>query len=225
MTTPTLLAIDCTESPMSVALRRGTTTILKFAGAWQKSSEEILPLIEACLNEANTPRSALDAVVLSAGPGSFTALRIGIATAKGLCFALEKPLILVPTLEAMLSEATLSDIMRSGASHKRAALVYSKADEFYVGHIQEKERIVYEYFTLTQIAQSFSKDTLFFGRNLERHAAMFRQFNISAKSLTTFSAASLFALAEKKFLYGEVTDLASAEPLYLKNFEVKKKSS
>jgi tRNA threonylcarbamoyladenosine biosynthesis protein TsaB len=64
-------------------------------------SEQLLALVDEALREAGVAPAALDGVACAAGPGSFTGLRIGLATCKGLCFALGKPLALVPTLEAL----------------------------------------------------------------------------------------------------------------------------
>lgn len=68
-------------------------------------SERLLALIADCLGELGLVPAALDAVVCSAGPGSFTGLRIGVATAKGLCFALSRPLVLVSSLETLAEGA------------------------------------------------------------------------------------------------------------------------
>ncbi|MCS6928666.1 MAG: tRNA (adenosine(37)-N6)-threonylcarbamoyltransferase complex dimerization subunit type 1 TsaB [Saprospiraceae bacterium] len=58
-------------------------------------------LIEACLRQANLSLRQLDAVAVSGGPGSYTSLRTGVSTAKGICYALDKPLLAVPTLQAL----------------------------------------------------------------------------------------------------------------------------
>ena len=64
-------------------------------------SERLMPMVERLLTGAGLELDDLDGVVVSVGPGSFTGLRIGMATAKGLCVASEKPLVAVSTLEAI----------------------------------------------------------------------------------------------------------------------------
>jgi tRNA threonylcarbamoyladenosine biosynthesis protein TsaB len=68
-------------------------------------SEALMPLIDEALRELGLPPAALDAIVCGAGPGSFTGLRIGLSTAKGLCFALGRPLALISSLEALAARA------------------------------------------------------------------------------------------------------------------------
>jgi tRNA threonylcarbamoyladenosine biosynthesis protein TsaB len=87
-------------------------------------SEKLLPLIDAILHQADVAPAALDAIACGAGPGSFTGLRIGLATAKGLCFALGKPLVLVSSLAALARGAGGRDVL---------ALIDAKKREVYAG--------------------------------------------------------------------------------------------
>lgn len=64
-------------------------------------SEKLLTLVRTVLGEAKIGLNEIDAVAVSIGPGSFTGLRIGLSSAKGLCYALEKPLLTVPTFDAI----------------------------------------------------------------------------------------------------------------------------
>ena len=64
-------------------------------------SERMMTAIDWVLKQSDVARDQIDAVAVASGPGSFTGLRIGLATAKGLCYALGKPLVLIPTLEAL----------------------------------------------------------------------------------------------------------------------------
>ncbi|MEQ1744272.1 MAG: tRNA (adenosine(37)-N6)-threonylcarbamoyltransferase complex dimerization subunit type 1 TsaB [Saprospiraceae bacterium] len=72
-------------------------------------------LVESCSSQANIPLAELDAVAISRGPGSYTSLRVGAAVAKGICYALDKPLIAVDTLLALAS-ASIGDHCASLAS-------------------------------------------------------------------------------------------------------------
>lgn len=86
---PTRSRVPRVRSEIRHAVRRERVTT---------HSERLLPLVAECLSELDLTPAQLDAVVCSAGPGSFTGLRIGIATAKGLCFAIERPLLMISSL-------------------------------------------------------------------------------------------------------------------------------
>ncbi len=214
-----LLAIDCTEFPLSIAATDAQRTVVKCGAQWQKSGEQIVALIQETLHELSIPPHELHAVALSSGPGSFTALRIGIATAKGLCFAHDLPLILIPNFEA-LAQTTFS---RTEAK-TLFAVSYSKADEFYVGIASRETPIEYDYLTLAQLNHKLKlfEQVAVVGRNLSRWVSLFEASEVIEANF--FNAESLLPIAEENLKRGEVADLATASPLYLKNFEAKKKS-
>ena len=96
-----ILAIECTHISLSVAVMSGNTVRLVSGQEWSRAAETILPLVQQALEESGTPGAMLDAVAVSSGPGSFTALRIGMSAAKGIAFGFGVPLVPVPTLPAM----------------------------------------------------------------------------------------------------------------------------
>jgi tRNA threonylcarbamoyladenosine biosynthesis protein TsaB len=100
-----LLALDTSTLEGGVALYRSSDDILVRSSQVTTHSEALLGMIDLVLREAGISPSALDGVVCGAGPGSFTGLRIGFATAKGLCFAVGCPLVLVSSLEALAQRA------------------------------------------------------------------------------------------------------------------------
>ncbi|MFQ3598454.1 MAG: tRNA (adenosine(37)-N6)-threonylcarbamoyltransferase complex dimerization subunit type 1 TsaB [Chloroherpetonaceae bacterium] len=214
-----LLAIDCTEAPLTVASSTQERVVVKRCERWQKSGEQIVSLIDEALQTLNVKPSDLDAVALSSGPGSFTALRIGIATAKGLCFAHDIPLVMIPTFEA-LARVTFPKIQ----AQTLFTVAYSKADEFYVGVASRSASMEYDYLTLSQLNGRFQTmgAVAVVGRNLSRWVSLFETSEVIDADF--FTAESLLAIAKEKRMRGEITDLAMASPLYLKNFEVKKKS-
>ncbi len=93
----------------------GRTLALAEDADQARHAERLTLLIAECCRQAGLNLSDLDAVAVSRGPGSYTALRVGVSTAKGICFALDKPLITVDTLQA-LAAASLADYGLSGAS-------------------------------------------------------------------------------------------------------------
>jgi tRNA threonylcarbamoyladenosine biosynthesis protein TsaB len=98
------LALDTSTPLASVALQIDGR-VLEREEPVTTYSERLLPLIDALFVEAALRPAQLGAIVCAAGPGSFTGLRIGLATAKGLCLATDAPLVLVPSLEAICADA------------------------------------------------------------------------------------------------------------------------
>ena len=96
-----LLAIDSSGLVAGVALVENDTLIAEYTLNHKKThSQTLLPMIDELFKMTGIPKTDLDAVAIAAGPGSFTGLRIGAATAKGLGLALNIPLIRVPTVDA-----------------------------------------------------------------------------------------------------------------------------
>src|SRR5262249_52103863 len=101
-----LLALDTATHTASVAVVAEDGAVLAERHSQVSThSEAVLLLIDTVLRESAREVADLAAIACGAGPGSFTGLRIGLATAKGLCFASEKPLVLVPSLAALAAAA------------------------------------------------------------------------------------------------------------------------
>ncbi len=100
-----LLGIDTATLTAAAALWRDGQVIAERQRAVTTHSEMLLAMVDECCAEVGIAPRQLDGVVCGAGPGSFTGLRIGLATAKGLCFALDQPLLLVSSLAAMAARA------------------------------------------------------------------------------------------------------------------------
>jgi tRNA threonylcarbamoyladenosine biosynthesis protein TsaB len=99
---PLLLALESATRSASVALLRGEQLLLlRSAGPERDLAEVLLPLVDRVLSEAECSLEAVGGFALTIGPGSFTSLRIGLATVKGLAFGTGRPVAPVSTLEAM----------------------------------------------------------------------------------------------------------------------------
>ena len=97
-----LLALDSSGLVASVAILDGETLVAEYTLNYKKThSQTLIPMLDEIVKMTQTELSEMDAIAVAAGPGSFTGLRIGSATAKGLGLALNKPIISVPTLEGI----------------------------------------------------------------------------------------------------------------------------
>jgi tRNA threonylcarbamoyladenosine biosynthesis protein TsaB len=98
---PLLLALESATSALSVALLRGDEFVDEESAPFGPAAEILLPAIDTLLGRAGVDLEALEAFAVSIGPGSFTSLRVGIATAKGLAFGTDRPVAPVSTLAAL----------------------------------------------------------------------------------------------------------------------------
>ena len=106
-----LLALDSSGLVASVAILDGETLVAEYTLNYKKThSQTLLPMLDEIVKMTQTELSEMDAIAVAAGPGSFTGLRIGSATAKGLGLALNKPLIHVPTRNSFCVPVTFSTI-------------------------------------------------------------------------------------------------------------------
>ena len=101
-----ILGIETSAKACSAALcRDGELLAQSYERTGLTHSRTLLPMIENMLSNTETPKDAIDMVAVAQGPGSFTGIRIGISTAKGLCWGLDIPAVGVSTLEAMAQSA------------------------------------------------------------------------------------------------------------------------
>ena len=97
-----VLAIDSSGLTASVAIVEEEVTIAEYTVNYKKThSQTLLPMIDEMVKMTETDLDTIDAIAVAGGPGSFTGLRIGSATAKGLGLALDKPLIHIPTVDGL----------------------------------------------------------------------------------------------------------------------------
>ena len=129
-----VLAVDTSTSVLHIALLCEDNLDVRMIKADGQHSEELLTEIKKILNDSNLTFEDLDLLVSTRGPGSFTSLRIGFATLKGISLALNKPLVSVPTLKA-ISEAipNSNDIVIS--------VLDAKKKRYYIGLYKEGKTI------------------------------------------------------------------------------------
>ncbi|MGH2567269.1 MAG: tRNA (adenosine(37)-N6)-threonylcarbamoyltransferase complex dimerization subunit type 1 TsaB [Bacteroidota bacterium] len=221
----TVLGIETSTAVCGVAVASENERVVERSVVEAKvHSEKLLTLIHDVLAEANVRMDALNAVAVSIGPGSFTGLRIGLSSAKGLCFASGIPLITVPTFHAIAEFVQSSQGGPSGF----AIALDAKRSDYYVGtyshrnghlrcdnpvevlpalHLAERLRSSLATFLVTdrqEVLRTQLGDSVHFG-SIQEYCR----------------ASSVARLGLKKFLAGEFADVAAAEPMYLKDFVVR----
>ena len=216
-----ILHIDTTTKKCSVALAQdGELMIQKELLSEEFShSEQLHPFIEEVLKESGLKSSSLSAIAISKGPGSYTGLRIGVAAAKGLCFALDLPLIALNTLEIMVQPyevSTYSFIIPM--LDARRMEVYTAIFDETKKWIQETMAEVLTENTFTSIVNEQS--CLIIGDGAIKFKTLHPKINASYTNEIHYPVAKdMITLAWKKFNAKEFEDLAYFEPFYLKDFQ------
>jgi tRNA threonylcarbamoyladenosine biosynthesis protein TsaB len=127
----TLLSIEAASNSCSIALQIGQQVIQRLEPAPRMHSRLLYPMLNSIMSEAGISPKQLDAIAFVNGPGSFTGLRIAAATAQGIGFACDTPLIGISTLQAMAQQA----FNEHQAEHV-ISLMDARMDELYLGYYQ-----------------------------------------------------------------------------------------
>lgn len=218
-----ILNIESATRACSVALGRdGTLVAEAFAKNEYEHAAQITLLIEAVMDQANLTLSDLDAVAVSSGPGSYTALRVGMSAAKGLCYALDLPLIGIPTLK-ILANGVLSKIPAALLQEKPliAPMIDARRMEVYTQLFNEKT-VAKNQGTAEIIEESSYKDffdskqyVIFTGDGAEKCQSLLKN-DYAVFYPSEVQAKDMITLAEASFHSSDFLDIAYAEPFYLK---------
>lgn len=178
-------------------------------------SEQLTLFIQEVLTQNGLSQQDLDAIAFSSGPGSYTGLRIGLSTAKGLCYALEIPLISVSTLEAMAQLMIDKHPMKI-----MCPMIDARRMEVYCalfGSIQNP--ITAKVIDQDSFAEELEKyPLLFFGDGADKCQQVLTHSNAYFELGIYPSARGMLELAFQKFSKKDFEDLAYYEPFYLKEF-------
>lgn len=126
-----IIAMDTSGLVASVAIIEGQTLIGEYNVQYKKThSQTLLPMLDELRKMVELDLESVDAIALAAGPGSFTGLRIGSATAKGLCLAMDVPVIEIPTLDGLACNLYGTDKLVCPLMDARRDQVYTGIYEF-----------------------------------------------------------------------------------------------
>jgi len=213
-----ILSIETATTNCSVSLSKdGETLLLKEDNSNNYSHAERLHVfIDETLREANIERSELEAIAVSKGPGSYTGLRIGVSAAKGLCCALDIPLISVSTLEALAYQVNVDNGVIVPMLDARRMEVYSA---IYSSNLKQVRDIEAQILDESSFTQELSKGKVYFiGNGVEKTKALLKHENAFFIEGKLPSANQMSALAYLKYKKSDTEDVAYFEPYYLKDF-------
>lgn len=219
---PILLNIDTATEQAGVCISRDGLVLHMLQNEDQKNHASFLqPAIQQLLHQTGMELPEIDAVALTAGPGSYTGLRVGMASAKGICYALNKPLILINTLEVMAQAARAAypaddpSILICPLIDARRMEVFTAVYDLLLQQILPPQAMILN-------AGSFSNllDThqlIFLGSGHQKLNQVLEHPNASFSDIR-HHAGNLAQLAHKSFHSQHFTNLAYSEPQYVKAF-------
>ena len=218
-----ILQLETATTMCSVALSaNGELLALKELNERNIHASQITLFIDEVMKDAGKNYADLDAVAVSKGPGSYTGLRIGVSTAKGLCFALNIPLISVNTLEAMANgfmqkyPDTDPNTMLCPMIDARRMEVYTAIFDTALNQIERVNAKILDEQTYNDFL-SVNK-MIFFGDGAGKSQTLYS--NHTNYQLAEFenSASHLGTIAWQKLVNGDFENVAYFEPFYLKDF-------
>ena len=220
-----ILNIETATTNCSVSLsKEGKTIVLKEDNDKSYSHAERLHVyIDEVLKEANINSNKLDAISVSKGPGSYTGLRIGVSAAKGLCFALDKPLISIPTLDALAHQVKMDDGIIVSMLDARRMEVYSAIYDSNYNEIRETQAQILDETSFNDYLEQGK--VYFIGNGVEKTKTLINHPNAIFIEAKLPSANDMSLLADTKYKKNDIEDVAYFEPYYLKDFVALKPNS
>ncbi len=179
-------------------------------------SEQLHLFIEEVLQEAQLSMQDLEAVAVSKGPGSYTGLRIGVAAAKGLCFALNLPLIATPTLESLARQVEIDDGYLIPMLDARRMEVYATVLNAQFETLRETRAEVINGDSFSEYSEKANVYLL--GSGATKCKEILDHPNIEFRDDLVPSAKEMAFMSHQRFTRGTFEDLAYFEPYYLKEF-------
>jgi len=219
-----ILSIETATNICSVALHEnGKPLASQSLFKSQSHSGLLAPVINGLIKNCHLEKSNLDAVAISEGPGSYTGLRIGTSTAKGICDALEIPLIAINTLEALVygvkGYINADSLLCPMLDARRMEVYTLLCDSDLKIRISTKPMVINE--------ESFSLELeknkiYFFGNGANKCKEVIKSENAVFLDGINTDAFNMGTLAFEKFLNNQFVDVAYFEPFYLKEFRITK---
>ena len=221
---PLLLNIDTSLGHASVCLSNNTELVVIEKNFSQRDHASFIqPAIKKLFEKTGISMHRLDAIAVAAGPGSYTGIRVGLATAKGLCYPLNKPLILLNTLEIIASASVTQTPHSLLTTHNLyCPMIDARRMEVFAAIYDQSLNVILN-------PQAVILDKNSFGEYLENHHIIFsgsgsQKFKAiiehpNANFINIYHDVShMIKLSVESFAHQQFADVAYCEPFYIKEF-------
>lgn len=213
-----ILCLETATTNCSVALARdGKQIALRELNSKQYShAEKLHVFIDEILKEQQLEPTALDALAISKGPGSYTGLRIGVSAAKGLCFSLDIPLIAIPTLDLISHRIKVTEGFIVPLMDARRMEVYSAVFNPEFEQVRDTKAEILEE---NSFEEYLSQGPVhFIGNGVQKFQEICNHPNANFHTQEFPSATEMCGIAEEMHKKSDTVDVAYFEPYYLKDF-------
>ncbi len=218
-----LLAIDSSGLVATVAIVTEEAMLAEYTVNFKKThSQTLLPMLNEIVNMTQLDLSEVDAIAVAAGPGSFTGLRIGSATAKGLGLALNKPVVAVPTLEGLAYNIFGTNQIICPMMDARRNQVYTGLYEFNQMELKVlKSQAAMGIEELLEELNQTGREVIFLGDGTESYQSIIEQqcmvpYSFAPIHLSRQRAGAIGALGILYYKNNRIESAAEHEPVYLR---------
>ncbi len=215
-----ILAIECTHEALSAAVLSAGIVTEAVSADWKKAAESLVPLVEQVMTRSGLNRQELEGIAISSGPGSFTALRIGMSVAKGIAYGLGIPLIPIPTMPAMAASllAVAGMVMAVIPARKGEYYYASYRSEDLSSGVWHNEVCRGSAADVAVAVLALNAGTIVVGRRLCELLPLLAVSGAVYREADFFSARSLFFTAERLVAATDVEGLNEVTPDYRQTF-------
>ena len=218
-----ILGIDSSGLVASVAVVEDDNLLAEYTVNYKKThSQTLLPMLDEIVKMTELDLATIDAIAVAAGPGSFTGLRIGSATAKGLGLALQKPLVAVPTVEALAYNLWGTDKIICPLMDARRSQVYTGIYEFAGQELQVIEgQMAVPVTEIVEKLNTLKQEVIFLGDGVPVYKEVLAQemkipYLLAPAHLNKQRAASVATLGAVYAAKGKTESAIKHQPDYLR---------
>ena len=214
-----ILSVDSSSVSASVAItENGVTLAENFINNGLTHSQTLMPMVEKTLNDANLSAKDIELFAITNGPGSFTGVRIGIASIKGMADALNKKCVAISTLEAIAEPLKNEDCIACAVMDARCNQVYTAMFERGKRLCEDKAVLIDE---LGVELKNYNKKVVFIGDGsvlcYEKLKDVVTDISVAYEDIRFVHASSIGRIAEENLKNGETPiDSANLVPFYLR---------